>query len=109
MGGSAYGVIYSKLYLMNLCESGNEVLEAVHISPIPFHHSPHLPCLSQRLVTSRNSYLDHLQFLKLKKKRNVGGGGGRERRRLLNIQLLEVPGGAVNKNQPASAGHGFNT
>ena len=52
MGGSAYGVIYSKLYLMNLCESGNVVLEAVHISPIPFHHSPHLPCLSQRLVTS---------------------------------------------------------
>ena len=45
-------VLFTVSYLMNLCESGNAVLEAVQISPIPFHHSPHLSCLSQRLVTS---------------------------------------------------------
>jgi len=61
--------------------------------------------ISKACILSGNSYLDHFPPIpKIEKKKK---GGERERRRLLNIQLLDFPGGAVDKNQPANAGDGF--
>ena len=62
--------------------------------------------ISKACNLSGNSYLDHFPPIpKIEKKKKKGGE--RERRRLLNIQLLDFPGGAVDKNQPANAGDGF--
>lgn len=73
-------VMSFKLYLMNLCETGNAVLETVHSSPISFHHSPHLPYLSQKACNlSGNSYLDHLQFLKSEGKKKKERESEREK------------------------------